>query len=202
MIRTVFSQGALMGAAATIAALAVPAAPALAADTYAFDKSHTDVVFRIDHLGFSDTIGRFNDADGVIVLDEANPENSRVEVTIQSASLDTNHEERDEHLRGTDFFNVEAHPTISFVSTAVERTGDETATVTGELTLLGVTQTVVLETTLNALKPHPIPSYEGVMTAGFSGTTTINRSDFGMNAFVPAVGDEVAIILEIEAFKQ
>ena len=188
MIRTVFSQATVVAAAATIAALAVPAAPVLAADTYAFDKSHTDVVFRIDHLGFSDTIGRFNDADGVIVLDEA--------------SLDTNHEERDEHLRGTDFFNVEAHPTISFVSTAIERTGDETATVTGELTLLGVTQTVVLETTLNALKPHPIPSYEGVMTAGFSGTTTINRSDFGMNAFVPAVGDEVAIILEIEAFKQ
>ncbi|WP_421707622.1 YceI family protein [Algihabitans sp.] len=202
MIRNVFPRTALLGAAAMIAVLAAPAAPLLAADTYAFDKSHTDVVFRIDHLGFSDTIGRFNDADGVIVLDETNPENSRVEVTIQAASLDTNHEERDGHLRGADFFNVEAHPTITFVSTAVERTGDETATVTGELTLLGVTQTVVLETTLNALKAHPIPSYEGVMTAGFSGTTTIKRSDFGMNAFVPAVGDEVAIILEIEAFKQ
>ena len=196
MIRT-----AVLGTAAA-AIFAVSAAPAAAADTYAFDKGHTDIVFRIDHLGFSDTIGRFNDADGIIVLDETNPENSRVEVTIQTASLDTNHEERDTHLRGADFFDVEAHPTITFVSTSIERTGEDTARVTGDLTMLGVTQTVVLETTLNALMPHPVPSYEGVMTAGFSSIATINRSDFGMNAFVPAVGDEVSIILEIEAFQQ
>lgn len=196
MIRT-----AVLGAA-TAAILAISAAPTTAAETFAFDRGHTDIVFRIDHLGFSDTIGRFNDADGIIVLDETNPENSRVEVTIQTASLDTNHEERDTHLRGADFFNVEAHPTITFVSTSVERTGDETARVTGDLTILGVTQTVVLETTLNALMPHPIPSYEGVMTAGFSSIATISRSDFGMTAFVPAVGDEVSIILEIEAFQQ
>lgn len=196
MIRT-----AVLGTA-TAAILAISAAPTAAAETFAFDRGHTDIVFRIDHLGFSDTIGRFNDADGIIVLDETNPENSRVEVTIQTASLDTNHEERDTHLRGADFFNVEAHPTITFVSTSVERTGDETARVTGDLTILGVTQTVVLETTLNALMPHPIPSYEGVMTAGFSSITTISRSDFGMTAFVPAVGDEVSIILEIEAFQQ
>ncbi|MGP1253669.1 MAG: YceI family protein [Kiloniellales bacterium] len=196
MIRT-----AVLGTA-TAAILAISAAPTAAAETFAFDRGHTDIVFRIDHLGFSDTIGRFNDADGIIVLDETNPENSRVEVTIQTASLDTNHEERDTHLRGADFFNVEAHPTITFVSTSVERTGDETARVTGDLTILGVTQTVVLETTLNALMPHPIPSYEGVMTAGFSSIATISRSDFGMTAFVPAVGDEVSIILEIEAFQQ
>ena len=196
MIRT-----AALGTA-TAAILAISAAPTAAAETFAFDRGHTDIVFRIDHLGFSDTIGRFNDADGIIVLDETNPENSRVEVTIQTASLDTNHEERDTHLRGADFFNVEAHPTITFVSTSVERTGDETARVTGDLTILGVTQTVVLETTLNALMPHPIPSYEGVMTAGFSSIATISRSDFGMTAFVPAVGDEVSIILEIEAFQQ
>ncbi len=197
-------RNALTGAAVA-AAITLPAAiaaPAAAADTYAFDTAHTDVVFRVDHLGFSDTIGRFNQVDGTIVLDEANPENSSVEVTIQAASLDTNHAKRDEHLRGADFFDVETHPTITFVSTAVERTGETTATVTGDFTLLGVTKPVTLEIVLNALKPHPIPSYEGVITAGFSGTATIQRSDFGMDAFVPAVGDEVAIVLEIEAFKQ
>jgi polyisoprenoid-binding protein YceI len=189
-------------AAAAIALPAAVAAPASAAETYAFDKTHTDVVFEVSHFGFSNTIGRFNEVDGSIVLDEENPENSSVEVTIQADSIDTNHAARDEHLRSPDFFDVANHPTITFTSTSVERTGENTAKVTGDFTLLGVTKPVVLEVTLNALKPHPIPQMDGVMTAGFSASTTITRTDFGMDTYAPAIGVEIPITLEVEALQQ
>ncbi len=189
-------------AAATLALPAALAVPAGAAETYSFDQSHTDVVFRVSHFGLSDTLGRFNRTEGTLVLDEAAPENAKVEVTIQAASLDTNHEARDEHLRSADFFDVDSHPTITFVSTAIERTGEATAEVTGDLTLLGVTRPVVLEVTLNALQPHPLPQMNGVMTAGFSASATIERTAFGMDTYAPAIGDEVEIILEVEALKQ
>jgi polyisoprenoid-binding protein YceI len=178
------------------------AGPAYAADTYAFDPAHTDIVFFVNHLGYSDTIGRFNQAEGSIVLDEGSLENSAIEVTIDAASLDTNHEERDGHLRSADFFNVREFPEISFTSTRVEPTGEKSAEVTGDLTLLGTTRPVTLEVTLNQIAPHPVPAYDGVITAGFSARGTITRSEFGMDFLAPAVGDEIDLILEIEAFKQ
>jgi polyisoprenoid-binding protein YceI len=199
MLRNLTFAGAV-GLALGAAAPAFPQAEA--AEPFAIDMAHTAIVFEVDHLGFSDTIGRFNEAEGVVSIDRENPANSEVEVTIQAASLDTNHAKRDEHLRGADFFNVAEYPTISFTSTDVEVTGENTAQVTGDFTMLGVTKPVTLDVTLNALKAHPLPQYKGVMTAGFSATGTIRRSDFGMGAYVPAVGDEVAIVLEVEAQKR
>ncbi len=177
------------------------AAGARAADTYTIDPGHADVAFLVEHLGFSKTLGRFNEISGVIVLDEAAPRNSSVSVIIQTASIDTNHEKRDEHLRGADFLDVETHPTIIFSSTRVDPVGARTARVFGDLTLMGVTKPVTLFMTLNAIKAHPLPQYNGVIVAGFSGRTTLKRSDYGMGFGLPAIGDELEIILEIEAHK-
>lgn len=190
----------LAGALGALGLLA--AGPSHAADTYSFDPEHTDIVFFVNHLGYSDTIGRFNDAEGTITLDEESLDNSAIEVTIDAASLDTNHEVRDGHLRSADFFNVKEFPEITFTSTRVEPTGDKTAEVTGDLTILGTTRPVTLEVTLNQIAPHPVPAYDGVITAGFSARGTIKRTDFGMDFLAPAVGDEIDLIFEVEAFKQ
>ena len=183
-----------------VAAVLVLALPAQATDSYSFDKSHADAVFKVSHLGFSNTWGRFNDVEGTLMLDEANPGASSVDVTIQSASIDTNHGKRDDHLRNADFFNVGAFPTITFKSTGVEVTGEKTARITGDFTLLGVTKPVVLDTMLNSIAEHPFQA--GVTVAGFTATTTIKRSDFGMAYGVPGIGDEIEIFLDIEAMKQ
>ena len=185
-------------AAAPLAAagLALAAAPA-AAETYVIDKGHTHILFQVSHLGFSNTHGEFLEFDGTFDFDPEAPENSRIDVTIETASIDSGLAERDAHLRNADFFDVEQHPTMTFETTAVEVTGDNTAMLTGNLTLLGTTQPVTLDVTMNGLGPHPFR--EDTTVAGFTATGTINRSDFGMAFGVPAIGDEVAITIEMEA---
>lgn len=196
---TATMKGLLTAAAV---ALATATSSALAADTYDFDTAHTDVVFNISHFGYSDTWGRFNEVDGTVTLDKDDLAGSSVEVTIQAASIDTNHKKRDEHLRSADFLNVKEFPTITFKSTKVDPTGEMTAKVTGDLTIHGTTKPVILDVTVNKIAPHPLPDYNNVETAGLSARTTIKRSEFGVDAFVPAVGDEMEIIIEVEAFKQ
>ncbi len=119
-------------------------ASAKAAETYAIDTQgqHAFVDFRIKHLGYSWLHGRFNDFGGAFVVDRDNPANSRVEVEIDTASVDTNHAERDKHLRSKDFLNVETHPKARFVSTSVETTGDGKGVIKGDLTLNGVTKPI------------------------------------------------------------
>ena len=187
--------------AAALAAflLAAGASPALA-DPYVIDASHTHVGFKVSHLGFSETYGTFNNVAGTIDLDQDNPEKSSVDVDIKTASIDTNHEKRDEHLRGPDFFDVGKYPDITFKSTKVERTGDKTAKVTGDLTMHGVTKPVTLDVTLLAAGPYPMD--KSVTAAGFNATATLKRSDFGMTAYVPMISDEVVITISTEARKQ
>lgn len=196
-----FSTPKLPGLVVLAAALAA-GLPAAAAERYVVDGDHSDVVFLVDHLGYSKTIGRMNEVEGMILFDEEAVENSSVEITIDAASVDTNHKARDEDLRSANFFNVAEYPKITFKSTAVEKTGEATGRITGDLTLLGVARLVTLEVTFNRKAPHPVPSYDGVMTAGFSARARIRRSDFGMDAFLPAVGDEVELLIEVEAFRQ
>ncbi len=196
-----FSTPKLPGLAVLAVALAA-GLPAAAAERYVVDGDHSDVVFLVDHLGYSKTIGRMNKVEGMILFDEEAVENSSVEITIDAASVDTNHKARDEDLRSANFFNVAEYPKITFKSTAVEKTGEATGRITGDLTLLGVARPVTLEVTFNRKAPHPVPSYDGVMTAGFSARARIRRSDFGMDAFLPAVGDEVELLIEVEAFRQ
>ncbi len=191
----------MLTAAAVALSLSFAAAPgARAADRYAIDETHADVVFSVMHLGFSKTYGRFGDVSGSLTIDEENPANSSVEVEIATASLDTNHAARDAHLMSDDFFDVVEHPTITFVSDSVEVTGENTAKVSGTLTMLGVAKPVTLDARLNRIAEHPLR--EGVIVAGFSGTTTIKRSEWGMDTFVPAISDEVEIVLEIEAIRE
>lgn len=175
------------------------AAPTVAAEDYVFDKSHTQILFEYDHLGFSTTQGSFGEWDGTLTIDVDDPAASQVEITIQAASLDTGFADRNAHLMSPDFFNVEAHPTATFVSTAVEQTGENTLAVTGDLTLLGTTQPVTLDVVINAHDAHPM---SGHTTLGFTATTTVMRSEFGLGLFAPAVGDEVEIRISGEATRK
>lgn len=167
------------------------------AKSYKIDPAHTVVAFVVDHLGFSKALGRFNEVEGS--LEHAGSwDGASVNITIQTASIDTAVSDRDDHLRSPDFFNAAEFPTMTFKSTAVESTGDNKANVTGDLTLLGVTKPVVLEVTFNKAGPHPDPRMAGVEVAGFSATTKIVRSEFGMTGFRPGIGDEIEIYLEVE----
>jgi polyisoprenoid-binding protein YceI len=174
------------------------AAPAAAQPVeWSFDNTHLHVEYAVNHLGFSTSRGDFSDLQGTLMLDDANPANSSVSVTIGAASLDTRHEPRTRHLVGGDFFDVTNHPTITFVSSVVEPTGDHTASVSGDLTILGITKPVTLSVTLTGRGPNPFnPEVEVV---GFQATTTILRSEFGMGFGVPAIGDEVEITIDLEA---
>jgi len=165
------------------------------ATTYTFDPSHTSVTFDIDHFGFSKPHGIFPMIEGTLNLDDAKPENSTVDVTVSPANVATGIPKLDEHLKSKDFFNVEKFPNVTFKSTKVEKTGDKTAKVTGDLTLLGVTKPVTLDVTLNQKGPNMMNKE----TVGFEATTTIKRSDFGMNTYVPKLGDEVPLVIEAEA---
>ncbi len=175
--------------------IAAPAKANTETETYGFDKAHTQILFFVNHLGFSNSSGKFLDFDGAFVIDREDPSKSNVDVTIQTASINMDDEKWDAHLKNADFFNVEEFPTMTFKSTNVELTGEDTAKVTGDLTLLGVTKPVVLNVTHNKSDFHP---YSGKMVAGFSVTGVIKRSDFGMDYGLPAVGDDVTLRIEVE----
>lgn len=177
--------------AMAIQASAVQAEPV----DYAVDEGHAYVVFFADHLGFSRFPGTFNTINGTISFDEANPENSSVSVSFPANTVDMNHDVLNEKLLGENFFQVEQYPEISFESNSIEVTGENTGVVTGNLTLLGVTKEVALNTTFNkkAYNQHA----QG-MTVGFSAEGTLNRSDFGMDYLLPGIGDDVPFRIEIE----
>ena len=181
----------------TLAAGLLAAAPALAEPvTYAVDASHTQTLFSYDHLGFSTTYGMFSGWEGEIRFDEADPANSSVDVSIPAASMFTGWEQRDAHFSSPDFLDAAANDTVRFVSTGIEVTGEDTAKITGDLTLGGVTKEIVLDATLNQTGMHP---QANVPALGFDATTTLLRSDFDAGAFAPFVSDEVEVRISIEA---
>jgi polyisoprenoid-binding protein YceI len=170
--------------------------PALAAEEkYTLDPTHTNITWSANHFGFSNPSGKFSKVEGTLTLDEAKPEASKVNVTITPASVITGVEKLDEHLRTDAFFDVAKFPTATFVSDKVDVTGKGTAKITGNLTLHGVSKPVVLDVTLNKIGENPISKKK---TAGFSASTTILRSDFGINYALPGVSDEVKIKIEAE----
>lgn len=166
---------------------------------YALDSSHGYITFTYSHLGFSNPRVGFNSFDAVLDLDTGNPENSMVEVTIDATSIDSRVAEFNEHLNGADFFNTAEYPTITFKSTKVEATGDNTFDVTGDLTILGTTKPVTLATTINKADNHPL---RNVPTVGVSASTKLMRSEWGLGAYVPAVSDEVELSIEVELLAQ
>ena len=182
---------------ATAALLAATSVPAFAAD-YAIDKSHTMVFFSVNHLGFSNSNGQFTDFEGKFSFDEAAPEKSTVEVTIQTDSIDlANNEKWNNHMKSDDFFKVEKFPTATFKSTGVKKTGEKTMAVTGDFTLLGKTKAITLDVTFNKAGE----AFGGKEVAGFSATGTFDRTEFGLDTYAPAVSKEVTLRIEVEGNK-
>lgn len=167
--------------------------------TFTYDPAHTQVMFSISHLGFSYSHGRFDKFSGQFTLDEEKPEASSAEITIDTASIDMNSAAWDKHLRSADFFNVEKFPAMTFKSTKIVKTGEKTAEMTGDFTLLGVTKPVTMQVTLNKIGEHPMNKNK---MAGFSIDGVIKRSDFGMTNGIPMVGDDVAINVQVEGIRQ
>ena len=188
----------LLAAAALSALVALPMTVQAAPVAYKLDPAHTAVVFIVDHLGFSKAVGSFNTVAGELSFDKDAADKSSLSVTIDTASVDTNHAKRDEHLKSPDFFNVKEFPKMTFKSTKIEKTGDKTGKLHGDLTLLGVTKPVVLDVTFNKDGVSPASKLD---TVGFSARGTIKRSDFGMKYGVPNIGDDIQIIIESEAVK-
>ena len=178
--------------------LTVGAAPTGHAAEYVIDPGHSFIQFRTQHLGFSWLVGRFNRFDGGMSYDPAaGADTQGIRVTIDAASLDTNHAERDKHLRGADFFNVEEFPTVTFVSTGFAG-GPGGGTLTGDLTLLGVTKSISFDVRLIGEGDDPWGGYR----AGFEGTYALKRRDFGMDYNLGPAAEDVEIHLMIEAIRQ
>ncbi|MFP1678461.1 YceI family protein [Alloalcanivorax sp. C16-2] len=183
------------------AALFTLATPALADTTeYTLDPGHTQVRFSWNHFGFSVPEANFNDISGTLTADPDDPTDARVDVTIQVDSIDTHVPLLNEHLLNKpEFFKAKEHPTITFKSTGIRNVADDRQSfdLVGDLTVNGITKQVVLDATVNKVGEHPM--YDGAPAAGFNATTTLKRSDFGMDAYVPAVSDELDVRITVEA---
>lgn len=178
---------------------ALLAGQALAAD-YVIDKQgqHAFVNFKISHLGYSWLYGTFRDFDGKFSFDAAKPQDSQFSVTINTASVDSNHPERDKHLRSADFLNTGKYPQATFVSTGVQSTGDKSMDISGDLTLNGVTRPVTIAAKFLGEGKDPWGGYR----AGFEGTTSLKLKDYGIDYNLGPASEEVQLILSVEGIRQ
>lgn len=165
-----------------------------AGGTFKVDPVHSTVIFKCKHVNTSWAFGRFDDVAGSFTLDEAKPENSSVEIAIQTKSVNTNAAKRDDHLRSGDFLDVKQFPTATFKSKSVARKGEHTYAVTGDLMLHGVTKSVTID--MEHIGTNDVPQMGKV--AGFFGTLTISRADYGMSFMPGMLGDDVALTLSVE----
>jgi polyisoprenoid-binding protein YceI len=185
-----------------VAALALLPSLAAAATAFKIDGSHSNVGFSVRHLVISQVRGQFTNVAGTVALDERDLTKSTVEAIIDAASVSTQVADRDTHLKSPDFFDVAKYPAITFKSTKIAKAGKGAYKVTGDLTLHGVTRPVTLDATVTP----EVKGMYGETRRGIAATTRISRKDFGLtwNKLVeagPAVGDEVAIALDLEAVK-
>ena len=180
-----------------VAALFAFASSAFAAPvTYKIDPSHTNVLASWNHFGFSNPSANFGQADGTLVYDAADVSKSSVQVTLPLSGLEAFSPKFNEHLRSADFFDAARYPAATFKSTRVEAAADGKLKVTGDLTIKDATKQVVLDVTLNKAADHPMSK---APTIGFDATTTISRTEFGVGAYAPNVGDEVTLRITTEA---
>lgn len=173
------------------AALSAQAAPV----TYKLDPAHTMVLFSWSHFGFSNPTADIGISDGTLVFDEQHPSKSSVEVTMPLSALDTHVTALDKHLKEPDFFDADKYPTITFKSTSVQPLGGKRYKVIGNLTVHGVTKPVVLTATLNGMGKHPMTGQQAI---GFNATGTLDRSAFGLGAYVPKVSDAIKLDITTE----
>ena len=173
-------------------------APATAVAKYDIDPAHSNVTFGWNHFGFSNPTARLKTIEGSVLLDRADLTRSSVAVTLPLDGLDTGVAKLDEHLRSTDFLDAAKYPTITFKSTKVEKAGDNGLTIAGELTVHGVTRPVTLNARINKIGLFEMGPYK-VQAAGFDATTTIKRSEFGVDKYLPNVSDEIAVRITLDA---
>lgn len=178
------------------------AMPAQSAENYVIDtaKDHAFIQFKIKHLGFSWMLGRFNTFEGSFTYDEQKPSNNRVSVSIDVASVDTNHAERDKHLRSDDFFDAAKYPTATFTSTSYESKGGGKGILHGTLTLRGVTKNVAIDMQQTGTGDDPWGGYR----RGFEGTATLHLSDYGMKkgSMLGLAAENVELYLSAEGIRQ
>ena len=180
-----------------LAIVALAGAPLHAqAARYAIDPVHTRIGFQVSHAGFSSPIGTFSGARGWLEFDPADWSGARVDVRVPVATLELGDADWRRRILDDTFFDARKFPEARFVSTQVEPRGPDAALVTGDLTLHGVTRPVQLQVKFNKLARHPLTFRR---TAGFSATATLSRKDFGMDKWSKLVGDEVRLVLEVEA---
>ncbi|MCU0834632.1 MAG: YceI family protein [Chromatiaceae bacterium] len=186
--------------AATLATALLLPGLATAVEKYVIDTegAHAFVQFRVKHLGYSWLYGRFNEFSGTFTYDEDDPSSSRVEVLINTASIDSNHAERDKHLRNEDFLDVKTYPEARFKSTSYKETGINKAVLTGDLTLRGITRPITIQVQKIGNGPDPWGGYR----RGFEGTTTIALRDFGIDFNLGPAARDVELTLSVEGIRQ
>ncbi|ELW91648.1 YceI family protein [Acinetobacter baumannii] len=180
------------GLAVALASTVTLAAPV----DYKIDPTHTATVFSWNHFGFSTPSANFSDIQGVIKVDNAKPANSSVNVTIPLSSVNTNVPALDKEFQEEAWFNAAKYPNITFKSTKVETKDKKHFKITGDLTVKGITKPVVLDAVLNKQGEHPMAKVPAI---GFNATTSFNRSDFGLDNYVPNVGDKITVNITTEA---
>ncbi|PCG14337.1 YceI family protein [Sphingomonas adhaesiva] len=192
VIAAALMAAAVPAVAQMAAAPAMPGAPTtrVAAGTYQVDPAHTQVTWEVNHMGFSMLQGQFGASGGSIAIDPAKPAQTKVNVTFAVADLSVTSSQFATHLKSKDFFDVAANPNAQFVSTAVTPRGANRATMTGNLTIKGITKPVTLDVTFVGAGTNPMTKK---LNFGFKGTGTIKRSDFGLGMAVPIVSDEVKL---------
>ena len=198
MINTVMKNSAKALIISSALALTTVASAALPSQ-WQLDDSHTRVGFSVNHLGFSTTMGHFNDVKGVINYDVKSPSKTNMSFTIATDSIDTNWDARDEHLKKAEFFNVAKYPTMTFKSTSVKFINPQQAKVTGDFTMLGQTKPLTLDVTLNKIANSPLTK-EPVI--GFRATGNIDRAAYGMTAFADGITTNVPIQIDGELIEK
>lgn len=182
------------------AALTALMSPLASAAEYAIDTAgaHASINFKIQHLGYSWLTGRFNDFEGQFSYDEKTPGDAKISVTIDTTSLDSNHADRDKHLKGSDFLDVSKYPEATFVSTKIEDLGDKGLKVHGDFTLHGVTKPLVIDAQKLGEGSDPWGGYR----AGFAGTTRIALADYGITYNLGPASTHVDLELHVEGIKK
>lgn len=184
---------------ASLSVFAADGAKVPGAEKYDIDASHSEVVFGWNHFGFSNPTARFDKIEGSVLLDKADLTKSSISVTLPLEGLDSRVAKLDEALKSPDFLDATKYPTITFKSTKVEKTGENSLKITGDLTVHGVTKPVTLDAKVNKIGIFEIPGVIKAQTAGFDATTVIKRSDFGVTRYVPAVSDEIPVRITLDA---
>lgn len=163
--------------------------------SYVLDPDHGKVTWSVSHLGYSTYYGQFTGLSGTLQLDPKAPEKSRLEVTVPLGGVITGSARLNEHLAAPDFFDTAKFPTATFTATKVEPTSPTTARITGDLNLRGTVRPFAIDATFNQAGIHPVDQR---YTVGFDGRAVVKRSDFGINAYLPQLGDEVSLRIEGE----